>query len=166
MKVTFGGNEVNLVGKEIKVGDMAPEFKAVNLDLSDFNSKDNLGKVVVYSVVPSIDTGVCSIQTTNFNEEAGKLGDDVRIVTVSVDLPFAQERFCSAKGIENSTIVSDYRWKDFGNKYGFLIDELQLLTRGIVIVDKEGKVAYVEYVPEVTNEVNFDKALEVVKSLI
>lgn len=165
MNITFAGNKMTLVGKEIKVGDMAPEFKAINLNLSEFNSKDTKGKVVVYSVVPSIDTGVCSIQTATFNEEASKLGDKVQIVTVSVDLPFAQERFCAAKGIENSIIVSDYRFKDFGQKYGFLIEELQLLSRGVVIVDKEGKVAYVEYVAEVTNEVNFDKALEVVKEL-
>ncbi|MDO5028938.1 MAG: thiol peroxidase [Bacillota bacterium] len=166
MKVTFGGNEVNLVGKQIQVGDMAPDFKAVNLDLSEFDSKINQGKIVVYSIVPSVDTGVCSIQTTTFNQEAQELGDQVQVVTVSVDLPFAQERFCSVKGIDNSTVVSDYRWKEFGNKYGFLIDELQLLSRGVVIVDRQGKVQYVEYVSEVTNEVNFDKALEVVKSLI
>lgn len=166
MNITFDGNPVKPIGNEIKVGDKAPEFKAVNLDLSDFESKENEGKVVVYSVVPSIDTGVCSIQTSKFNEEATELGDDVKVITVSVDLPFAQDRFCAAKEIENSTIISDYRYKEFGEKFGFLLEDLQLLTRGVVIVDKEGKVAYVEYVPEVTNEVNFDKALEKVKELV
>ncbi|RVU55704.1 thiol peroxidase [Anaerosphaera multitolerans] len=166
MNVTFGGDKVTLVGEQVKVGEMAPEFKAVNLNLSEFNSKELEGKVVVYSVVPSIDTGVCSIQTKFFNEEASKLGDDVAIVTVSVDLPFAQKRFCAVEGIESAIVVSDYRDHEFGKKYGFLIDELKLLSRGIVIVDRDGKISYVEYVEEVTHEVNFDKALEELKKLI
>lgn len=165
MDITFGGDKVNLEGKEIKVGDVAPSFKAVNKDLSDFNSEDLKGKIVVYSVAPSIDTPVCALQATTFNEEATKLSDDVKIVTVTVDLPFAQERFCSVKGIDNADIVSDYRYKEFGQKFGFMMEELQLLARGVVIVDRDGKVAYVEYVPEVTNDVNFDKALEEVKKL-
>lgn len=165
MDITFGGNKVNLEGKEIKVGDVAPSFKAVNKDLSDFNSEDLKGKIVVYSVAPSIDTPVCALQATTFNEEATKLSDDVKIVTVTVDLPFAQERFCSVKGVDNADIVSDYRYKEFGQKFGFMMEELQLLARGVVIVDRDGKVAYVEYVPEVTNDVNFDKALEEVKKL-
>ncbi len=165
MDITFGGDKVTLEGKEIKVGDVAPSFKAVNRDLSDFNSEDLKGKIVVYSVAPSIDTPVCALQTTTFNEEATKLSDDVKIVTVTVDLPFAQERFCSVKGIDNADIVSDYRYKEFGQKFGFMMEELQLLARGVVIVDRDGKVAYVEYVPEVTNDVNFDKALEEVKKL-
>ena len=165
MDITFGGDKVNLEGKEIKVGDVAPSFKAVNKDLTDFNSEDLKGKIVVYSVAPSIDTPVCALQATTFNEEATKLSDDVKIVTVTVDLPFAQERFCSVKGIDNADIVSDYRYKEFGQKFGFMMEELQLLARGVVIVDRDGKVAYVEYVPEVTNDVNFDKALEEVKKL-
>ena len=165
MDITFGGNKVNLEGKEIKVGDMAPSFKAVKRDLSDFNSEDLKGKIVVYSVAPSIDTPVCAIQATTFNEEATKLSEDVKIVTVTVDLPFAQERFCSVKGIENADIVSDYRYKEFGQKFGFMMEELQLLARGVVIVDRDGKVQYVEYVPEVTHDVNFEKALEEVKKL-
>ena len=165
MDITFGGDKVTLEGKEIKVGDVAPSFKAVNKDLSDFNSEDLKGKIVVYSVAPSIDTPVCALQTTTFNEEATKLSGDVKIVTVTVDLPFAQERFCSVKGIDNADIVSDYRYKEFGQKFGFMMEELQLLARGVVIVDRDGKVAYVEYVPEVTNDVNFDKALEEVKKL-
>ena len=165
MDITFGGDKVTLEGKEIKVGDVAPSFKAVNRDLSDFNSEDLKGKIVVYSVAPSIDTPVCALQATTFNEEATKLSDDVKIVTVTVDLPFAQERFCSVKGIDNADIVSDYRYKEFGQKFGFMMEELQLLARGVVIVDRDGKVAYVEYVPEVTHDVNFDKALEEVKKL-
>ncbi|EFK39749.1 thiol peroxidase [Peptoniphilus lacrimalis] len=166
MQVTFGGKKLNLYGEVVKVSDKAPDFKAVNNDLSSFDSKENQGKVVVYSVVPSIDTGVCSLQARTFNEEAEKLGDDVIVITVSCDLPFAQKRFCAQEGIKNSISISDYKDHDFGKKYGFLIEDLALLSRGVVIVDKNGKIAYTEYVKEVTNEVNFEAALDAVKALI
>lgn len=166
MQVTFGGKKLNLYGEVVKVSDKAPDFKAVNNDLSSFDSKENQGKVVVYSVVPSIDTGVCSLQARTFNGEAEKLGDDVIIITVSCDLPFAQKRFCAQEGIKNSISISDYKDHDFGKKYGFLIEDLALLSRGVVIVDKNGKIAYTEYVKEVSNEVNFEAALDAVKALI
>lgn len=166
MQVTFGGKKLNLYGEVVKVSDKAPDFKAVNNDLSSFDSKENQGKVVVYSVVPSIDTGVCSLQARTFNEEAEKLGDDVIVITVSCDLPFAQKRFCAQEGIKNSISISDYKNHDFGKKYGFLIEDLALLSRGVVIVDKNGKIAYTEYVKEVSNEVNFEAALDAVKALI
>lgn len=166
MQVTFGGKKLNLYGEVVKVSDKAPDFKAVNNDLSSFDSKENQGKVVVYSVVPSIDTGVCSLQARTFNEEAEKLGDDVIVITVSCDLPFAQKRFCAQEGIKNSISISDYKDHDFGKKYGFLIEDLALLSRGVVIVDKNGKISYTEYVKEVTNEVNFEAALDAVKALI
>lgn len=166
MQVTFGGKNLNLYGEVVKVSDKAPDFKAVNNDLSSFDSKENQGKVVVYSVVPSIDTGVCSLQARTFNEEAEKLGDNVIVITVSCDLPFAQKRFCAQEGIKNSISISDYKDHDFGKKYGFLIEDLALLSRGVVIVDKNGKIAYTEYVKEVTNEVNFEAALDAVKALI
>lgn len=166
MQVTFGGKKLNLYGEVVKVSDKAPDFKAVNNDLSSFDSKENQGKVVVYSVVPSIDTGVCSLQARTFNEEAEKLGDDVIVITVSCDLPFAQKRFCAQEGIKNSISISDYKDHDFGKKYGFLIEDLALLSRGVVIVDKNGKIAYTEYVKEVSNEVNFEAALDAVKALI
>lgn len=165
MKITFAGNDVNLLGKEIKVSDKAPEFKATKNDLSVFDSKENEGNVVVYSVAPSLDTSVCALQAKRFNQEASKL-DNVKIVTITEDLPFAQARFCSNEGIENTIMVSDYKDREFGEKYGFLMEENKLLARGVVIVDKDGIVQYVQYVPEVTNEVDFDKALEEVKKLI
>lgn len=165
MKITFAGNDVNLLGKEIKVSDKAPEFKATKNDLSVFDSKENEGNVIVYSVAPSLDTSVCALQAKRFNQEASKL-DNVKIVTITEDLPFAQARFCSNEDIENTIMVSDYKDREFGEKYGFLMEENKLLARGVVIVDKEGIVQYVEYVPEVTNEVDFDKALEEVKKLI
>lgn len=166
MIVNFAGNEIDLGENQVKPCDMAPEFKAIKNDMGVFDSKNTLGKTVVYSVVPSIDTGVCSLQTRHFNEEAEKFGDNLLLVTISCDLPFAQKRFCATEGINNSITVSDYRFHDFGKKYGFLMDDLKLLSRGVVIVDKEGKVAYAEYIKEVSQEVDFEKALEVIKELI
>ena len=165
MNITFGGNKVNLVGNEIKVGDSAPAFKATKNDLSEWSSEDYNGKVVVYSISPSLYTSVCALQAKKFNKEAASL-DGVNVVTITEDLPFAQARFCSNEDIENTIMISDYKDREFGEKYGFLMDENKLLARGVVVVDKDGKVAYVEYVPEVTDEVNFDKALEEVKKLI
>ena len=165
MTITFAGDKVTLLGNQVKEGDKAPAFKATKNDLSEFNSEDLKGKVVVYSVAPSLDTSVCALQAKKFNKEASEL-DGVNVVTITEDLPFAQARFCSNEGIENNLMVSDYKDREFGEKYGFLMDENKLLARGVVIVDKDGTVAYVEYVPEVTDEVDFDKALEEVKKLI
>lgn len=165
MNITFGGDKVNLIGQEIKVGDIAPSFKATKNDLSEYSSEDYKGDIVIYSIAPSIDTPVCSLQARTFNEKATELGDDVHVVTITVDLPFAQKRFCAVEGVDKAEIVSDYKNREFGEKYGFLIDGLMLLARGVVVVDKEGKVSYVEYVPEVTNEVNFDAAIDAVKNL-
>lgn len=164
--ITFGGDAINILGNEIKVGDKAPDFKAVNNDLSPFESKELNGKIRIYSVVPSIDTGVCALQTENFNEMATELGENVHVITISNDLPFAQARFGAAEGIDRAKLVSDYQVCDFGEKYGFLIEGLRLLTRGIVIVGTDDKVKYVEYVQEVTNHPDYDKALAAVKELL
>lgn len=165
MDITFGGDKVTLLGNQVKVGDKAPAFKATKNDLSEWTSENCDNKVVVYSVAPSLDTIVCALQAKRFNEEASKL-DGVNVVTITEDLPFAQGRFCSNENIENNLMISDYKDREFGEKYGFLIDEVKLLARGVVVVDKEGIVQYVEYVPEVTDEVDFDKALEEVKKLV
>lgn len=166
-QITFAGNPVNILGNEVVVNQGAPNFTAVKQDLSpyDFFAATE-GKVKVISVAPSIDTGVCALQTIRFNEEAGKLKEDVQIVTLTVDLPFAQKRYCAAEGIENIDVVSDHRDLDFGHKYGFVIDGLRLLTRGIVVVDRDNVVRYVEYVPEVTHHPDYDKALEAIKGLL
>ncbi|WHH57117.1 thiol peroxidase [Petroclostridium sp. X23] len=165
--VTLHGNPFTLRGKEIKVGDKAPDFKAVKQDLSQFGFySDTNGKIRVISAVPSIDTGVCALQTKRFNQEAENLSDDVEIVTISVDLPFAQGRFCGAEGIKNIQVVSDHKDLDFGEKYGFAIDELRLLARGIVLVDKDNIVKYVEYVSEVSEHPDYDKVLEELKKLL
>ena len=164
--VTFKGNPVTLLGDEVKVGDKAPDFTALKTDLSELKLSDFRGKVVILTAFPSVDTSVCALQAKRFNEEAGKLKDDVSIITISVDLPFALGRFCAAEGIENEITVSDHRELDFGYKYGFVIKELRLLERGIVVVDKEGTVKYVEYCKEVAEHPDYEKAIEVVKSLI
>ena len=166
MNITFAGDKVTLIGKQVKVGQKAPAFKATKNDLSEFNSEDLKGKVVVYSIAPSLDTSVCAIQAKKFNHDALDLSDDVVIVTITEDLPFAQKRFCANEDIKNLEVVSDYKEREFGEKYGFLMDEHKLLARGVVVVDKEGEIAYVEYVPEVTNEVDFDAALVAVKELV
>lgn len=166
MTITFAGDEVTLLGNQVEVGQVAPAFKATKNDLSEFNSEDLKGKVVVYSIAPSLDTSVCAIQAKKFNHDALDLSDDVVIVTITEDLPFAQARFCANEDIKNLEMVSDYKEREFGDKYGFLIDELKLLARGVVVVDKEGVIKHVEYVPEVTNEVDFDGALEKIKELL
>lgn len=164
--IKFDGGPITLGGKEIKVGDKAPDFKALNNDLSEFDSASLNGKIRIFSSVPSIDTGVCSLQTQRFNEMAAQLGDQVHVITISNDLPFAQARFCATEGIDRAIIVSDHKDLEYGEKYGFLIEELRLLSRGIVIVGADDEVKYVEYVQEVTNHPDYDKALEEVKKLI
>lgn len=164
VKVTFAGNPLTLLGNEIKVGDKAPDFTAVGAGLSTVKLSDYAGKVVVIAIYPSIDTGVCASQNRRFNAEANNL-KDVVVLSISCDLPFAQSRFCAAEGLENIKTVSDHRDLDFGGKYGYVIKELRLLARGTVVIDKDGIVKYVEYVPEVTHEPNYEAALAVVKGL-
>ncbi len=162
--ITFMGNPMPVVGKEIKVGSKAPDFTALKADLSPLKLSDYAGQVVVISAAPSIDTSVCATQTAKFNAEADKLG--INVVAISCDLPFALGRFCAAEGIDKVVTVSDHKDLDFGSKYGFILEPLRLLARGVVVVDKEGVVKYVEYVPEVTNEPDYDAALKVAKSLL
>lgn len=156
--ITFGGNPLTLNGEMIKVGDKAPEFTVIASDLTPHSLSEYQGKVRIISVVPSVDTGVCAAQTRRFNVEAAKLGDVV-ILTISNDLPFALGRFCAAEGIDKVVTLSDHRTSDFGLKYGFLIEELRLLARGIVVIDKEGIVQYVEFVKEATNHPDYDAAI-------
>ena len=154
-----------LIGNELKAGDKAPSFNAVNQNMEDTSSDQFNGRVRIISVFPSVDTPVCSRQNKRFNKEVSSLGDEVAIISISVDLPFAQKRFCDVEGIKNSFMLSDYNSLDFGMKYGFVIDELRLLGRGVVVIDKEGVIRYIEYVKEITDEVDFEKALEAVRSL-
>ncbi len=164
-KITFKGNPLTLLGEEIKVGDVAPDFTGLSASLDPVKLSDYDGKVKVIAVYPSIDTGVCQAQNRRFNSEATNLGDAV-ILSVSCDLPFAQGRFCAAEGLDKVITISDHKDVDFGIKYGYLIKELRLLARGTVVIDKDGIVKYVEFVPEVTDEPDYDAAFEVVKGLL
>lgn len=163
--ITFKNNPVTLLGTEVKVGDKAPNFSVLANDLSPVTLEDTAGKIRLISVVPSIDTGVCDQQTRKFNEAAAELGENVVVLTVSVDLPFAQKRWCAAAGIENVQTVSDHRELSFGQAYGVAIEELRLLARSIFVVDAEGTVTYVEYVSEATDHPDYDAAIAAVKAL-
>jgi len=165
-KVTFKGEPVTLLGNEIKEGDKAPDFTVLDNGLNPKKLSDYKGKVKILSVFPSVDTSVCSKQNRRFNEEAAGLGDDIEILAISNDLPFALGRFCDAEGIDKVTTLSDHKDVDFATKYGFLIEELRLLARGVVVVDQNDKVRYVEYVPEIGNEPDYESALNAAKKLL
>jgi thioredoxin-dependent peroxiredoxin len=165
-KVTFKGNPVTLLGKEIKVSDKAVDFTVLNNNLEPLKLSDFEGKVKILSLFPSIDTGVCSKQNHTFNEKAAKLSDDIVILAISNDLPFALKRFCGAEGIDNLITLSDHKDLDFSSKYGFLIEELRLIARGVIVIDKENTVKYVEYVPEIGEEPNYESAINAAKLLV
>ena len=164
--VTLQGNPVTLLGPEIKPGDKAPDFTALNNALEPVSLADYKDKVVIISAVPSLDTPVCDTQTRRFNQDAAALGDDVAILTISVDLPFAQARWCGAPGIDGVVTLSDHRDTAFGQAYGVLIKELRLLARSVFVLDKQGVVQYVQLVGEVAQEPDYDAALDAAKKLI
>lgn len=164
--ITFQGKPFTLQGNPVQKGDKAPDFKVAANDLSPKTLADYAGKTLIFSVVPSLDTGVCDMQTRRFNNEAAALGESVHILTFSCDLPFAQARWCGAAGVSQLDTLSDYYDLSFGLAYGVVIKELRLLTRSIFVVDKKGIVTYTEIVPEVTNEVNFDAALAAAKAAV
>jgi thiol peroxidase len=161
----FQGNDVNICEQQIAVGEIAPDFTVTGNEFNEVKLSDYKGKTVVITVFPSIDTSVCALQAKRFNQEASQIGQDVVIMTVSVDLPPALGRFCGGEGIDNLITTSDYKSKDFALKYGFLVDELQLLARGTVIIDKDGIVQYVEYVEEITSEPDYTTTLESLSAL-
>ncbi|QDU97360.1 thiol peroxidase [Lignipirellula cremea] len=164
--VTFKGNALTLAGQELAAGQSAPDFTLhfYKDGLKTLTLADLKGKPSLVSVVPSLDTGVCAIQTKKFNEELAGLGDKVNAVTVSLDLPFAQGRFCGAENITNMRTASDYQNRNFGESWGLLIEELKLLARAVYVLDADGKVVYAEVCPEVTSEPNYDAALQALKS--
>lgn len=161
--VTFKGNPITLLGNEIKVGQKAPNFTVLTNDSSSVTLDDYKGKVRLISVVPSIDTGVCDAQTRRFNEVATCFNNTV-VLTISVDLPFAQSRWCAATNLEDVLTLSDHRELSFGMAYGVVMKELRLLARAIFVVDSNDEVVYVEYVSEGTNHPNYEKAIEAVKN--
>ena len=164
--ITFQGNPLTLLGDTIEVGQKAPDFEVVANDLTPVKLSDYAGKTVVISVVPSLDTPVCDTQTRTFNEKAADLGDDVVILTLSVDLPFAQSRWCGAAGVDRVQTLSDYKDLAFGTAYGLVIKELRLLTRAVLVVDKTGTVQYIQIVGEVTEEPDYEAVLSKIKDLI
>ena len=164
--VTMKGNALTLVGDEVCPGDAAPDFEVVANDLSPVEFSSFAGKVCIISSVPSLDTSVCDVMTRRFNEEAGRLGEDVVVLTISMDLPFAQKRWCGAAGVENLQTLSDHKEASFGTAYGVLIKELRLLARAVFVVDEGGTVRYLELVKELTEEPDYESALKAAKKLM
>jgi len=164
--ITFKGNPVALLGPELKVGMAAPDFKVVNNALQPVSLADSKGKVRLIAVVPSLDTPVCDAMTRKFNVEAAKLPDNVVVYTISLDLPFAQKRWCGNAGIEKVQTLSDYQERSFGINYGLLIDELKLLARAVLVIDRNDQIAYQEIVKEVTAEPDYAAALAATRALL
>src|ERR1700693_649116 len=161
---TLKGNPLTLIGPELKAGDKAPDFNLVDNGLKNVTLADTGNKVRILSVVPSLDTPVCDAQTKRFNEEAARL-PGVEIYTVSMDLPFAQKRWCGAYGVDKVKMVSDHKSGSFGEKYGTLIKELRIESRAIFVLDKDNTIKHVEYVKEVAEHPNYDAALNAARSL-
>jgi thiol peroxidase len=163
--ITSHGNPLTLLGSMVSVGDKAPDFAVLGNDMNPVSLGDFEGKTLVIASVPSIDTAVCSMETHKFNDEAGNFGDDTKVLTISMDLPFAQKRWCAAEGIDNVITLSDHRDASFGMNYGVLIKELRLLARVVFIVDKSGIVRYRQVVPDTTNEPDYEDVLNALKDL-
>ncbi len=166
--VTFKGTPMTLVGKELTPGSAAPPFTIHYFEggLKTITQDDLKGKPTLVSVVPSLDTGVCQIQTKKFNQELSALGDKINALTVSRDLPFAMNRFCGAEDIKSMRVGSDYQDGSFGRAWGVMMDELKLLCRAVFVLDSQGKVVYSEIVPEVTQEPNYTPALDALKGCL
>ncbi len=161
--VTMKGKPVTLLGPDLGVGATAPDFRVVDASfvpvrLSDFNEK-----VVLISAVPSLDTPVCSLQTKHFNDDVQSLPADVVVLTISMDLPFAQKRFCTAEKVDRVHVLSDHVWREFGERYGLLIKDMGLLARSVWVVGRDGKVLYREIVPEISHQPNYEAALAAVR---
>ena len=163
--VTMRGNPLTLVGNELNVGQPAPDVEVLDNDLNPIKLSNYRGKVCIVSTVPSLDTPVCDMETRRFNQEAADLGADVAILTISMDLPFAQKRWCGAAGVDSVVTLSDHRDATFGKAYGVLIKELRLLARAVFVVDKEGIIRYCQLVPEIAEEPDYDAVIAAVKQL-
>ena len=164
--ITFKGNPMTLVGPALKVGDKAPDFRVVDTSLAPVTLADLAGRIKVFSAVPSLDTPVCDTETRRFNQEAANLPANVEVLTVSLDLPFAQKRWCGAAGIDRVRTLSDYQERSFANAYGVLIKELKLLSRSIFVVDATDTIRYIQHVPEVTTEPDYAAVVAAVKGLL
>jgi thiol peroxidase len=165
-EITMHGNPLTLLGELVQTGRQAPDFEVIDKDLSAVKFSSFAGKVCIISCVPSLDTSICDIMTRKFNEEAVELGDDVVVLAISMDLPFGQSRWCIAADVKNVYVLSDHRTASFGKAFGVLIKELRLLARAVFVLDKEGIIRYAQLVEEVTDEPDYDAALEAVKELL
>lgn len=163
--ITFKGNPMTLIGPELKIGDTAPDFRAVDTTLAPRGINDYPGSIKIISAVPSLDTPVCDAETRRFNTEAANLPANVVILTVSLDLPFAQKRWCGAAGIDKVITLSDYQDRSFAAAYGVMIKELKLLTRAVFVVDAGNVIRYVQIVPEVTSEPDYAAVLAAVRGI-
>jgi thiol peroxidase len=163
---TFKGNPITLIGPELKVGDKAPDFRLNKNLLEEVTLADYDGKIKLISVVPSLDTGVCDAQTRRFNQEAAELGEDVIILTVSADLPFAQARWCGAAGVDRVVTLSDYKDNSFGKAYGVLIKEFALDHRAVFVLDKDNTIRYVQVLNEMGEHPNYEEPIAAVKNLL
>jgi len=161
--ITISGNPAELVGGGPGVGELAPDFEAVTNDMSPFKLSEIKGKVLVICSVGSLDTSTCDTEVRKFNEQATSLGDDVAVLVISMDLPFAQTRWCGASGVKNVQTLSDHNKADFGNAYGVLIKDLRLLARTVFVVDKKGVIRYIEIVDELSDEPDYEAALKAAK---
>jgi thiol peroxidase len=164
--ITMKGEPLTLVGDELKVGDVAPDCELVGKDLAPVRLSSFKGKVCIISSLPSLDTSVCDIMTRKFNEEAVALGRDVVVLVISMDLPFAQDRWCIAADVESVYMFSDHRATSFGKAFGVLIKDLRLLARAVFVVDREGIIHYIEIVDELTHEPDYEAALKAAKELV
>ncbi len=164
--VTFQGNALNLAGEAVKVGAPAPDFRVVSQDMKDISLADFKGKIKVISSFPSLDTPVCDLQVKEFNKRAALFSKDVVVIGISKDLPFAQKRFCSENDIKNGPVLSDYKTSSFGDNYGLLIKQLNLLTRSVLIIDKNDIIRYLQIAPEITKPLNYDEAISALDKVI
>jgi thioredoxin-dependent peroxiredoxin len=164
--VTMKGNPLTLLGNKLKIGDKVPDCELIDKDLSPINLSSFAGKILVIASVPSLDTSVCDMETRKFNEEIAQFKDNAAVVTVSMDLPFAQKRWCGSVGLDNAITLSDHRLAAFGTAFGVLIKEVRLLARAVFIVDKQGIIRYIELVGELTNHPDYNAALNAVKKLL
>ena len=166
MKIMVKGNPVTLLGEEVSVGQKTQDFKVLNTSMEEVTLSSFKNKIKLIASVPSLDTPVCDLEIKRFNDEAAKLSKDLVIIFISMDLPFAQKRFCQANDIKIVKTLSDHRDADFGQKFGVLIKELRLLARAIFILDKADVIRYVQIVPELSSPPDYERALEALKAVV
>jgi len=165
-KITFKGTSMSLVGRDLKVGSKAPDFRVVSQEMKEVTLNDFKDKVKLIITFPSLDTPVCDLQVKEFNKRATSLSDEVAVIGISMDLPFAQKRFCQINDIKNAIVLSDYKFASFGKNYGLLVKELHLLARAVLILDKQNRLRYLQIVEELTDSPKYDEAIEKIAEVL